>query len=174
MQPVSRRTVVAGLVATAATHHRQTTDARSQTLWELARSKGLLFGAAVLKRHLDDDPRYASAVAQNCNVLVAEGEMKWGAVEWQRGTLDFSAGDAIAAFARLHGQKLRVVFISVIHHCGLLLLNAARTKYSARSPRSWAGATPRITLGTETCTKVGSLQPNPVFCPRPNLSSCHA
>jgi len=107
MQPVSRRTVVAGLVATAATHHRQTTDARSQTLWELARSKGLLFGAAVLKRHLDDDPHYASAVTQNCNVLVAEGEMKWGAVEWQRGTLDFSAGDAIAAFARLHGQKLR-------------------------------------------------------------------
>src|ERR1700692_4225769 len=64
----------------------------------------------------------------------------------------------------MHGQKLRVVFISVVHHCGLLLRNAARTKYSARSPRSWAGATPRITLGTETCTKVGSLQPNPVSC----------
>ena len=49
-----------------------------------------------------------------------------------------------------------------------LLRNAARTKHSARSPRSWAGATPRITLGTDTCTKVGSLQPNPVFCSRPN------
>jgi len=67
-----------------------------------------------------------------------------------------------------HGQKLSMVFVSVIHHCGSLLRNAARTKHSARSPRSWAGATPRITLGTETCTKVGSLQPNPVFCPRPN------
>src|SRR5579863_9820068 len=31
----------------------------------------------------------------------------------------------------MHGQKLRVVFISVVHHCGLLLQNAARTKYSA-------------------------------------------
>ncbi len=32
-----------------------------------------------------------------------------------------------------------------------------------------AGATQCITLGTEPCPKVGSLQPNPVFCPRPNL-----
>ena len=67
----------------------------------------------------------------------------------------------------MHGQKLSVVFISVAHHCGPLLRNAARTKDSARSPRSWAGATPRITLGTGTCTKVGSLQPNQVFCPPP-------
>ena len=27
---------------------------------------------------------------------------------------------------------------------------------------------PRFTLGTKPCTKVGSLQPNTVFCPRPN------
>ena len=27
---------------------------------------------------------------------------------------------------------------------------------------------PRFTLGTEPCAKVGSLQPNTVFCPRPN------
>jgi hypothetical protein len=27
---------------------------------------------------------------------------------------------------------------------------------------------PRLTLATETCTKVGSLQPNTMFCPRPN------
>jgi hypothetical protein len=26
----------------------------------------------------------------------------------------------------------------------------------------------RFTLGTEPCAKVGSLQPNTVFCPRPN------
>ncbi len=31
-----------------------------------------------------------------------------------------------------------------------------------------AGATQCIILGTEPCPKVGSLQPNPVFCPRPN------
>jgi hypothetical protein len=68
----------------------------------------------------------------------------------------------------MHRQKLSVVFISLVHHCGPLLRNVALTKHSARSPRSWAGATPRTTLGTETCTKVGSLQPNPVFCPRPN------
>ena len=73
----------------------------------------------------------------------------------------------------MHGQKLSVVSISVVHHCGPLLRNAQRTKHSARSPRSWAGATPRITLGTETCTKVGSLQPNPVFCPCPNRSLRH-
>jgi len=73
-----------------------------------------------------------------------------------------------------HGQMPSGVSVSVVHHCGPLLRNAARTKHSARSSRSWAGATPRITLGTETCTKVGSLQPTPVFCPCPNLSSCHA
>ncbi len=27
---------------------------------------------------------------------------------------------------------------------------------------------PRLTLGTESCAKVGSLQPNTVVCPRPN------
>ncbi len=27
---------------------------------------------------------------------------------------------------------------------------------------------PRFTLATEPCAKVGSLQPNTVFCPRPN------
>ncbi len=68
----------------------------------------------------------------------------------------------------MHGQNLSVVSISVVHRCGPLLQNAARTKHSARSPRSWAGANPRINFGPETCTKVGSLQPNPVFCPRPN------
>jgi len=50
----------------------------------------------------------------------------------------------------MHGRKLSVVFISVVRHCGPLLRNAQRTKHSARSPRSWAGATPRVTLGTET------------------------
>lgn len=30
----------------------------------------------------------------------------------------------------MHRQELRAVFISVVQHCGLLLLNAARTKHS--------------------------------------------
>jgi hypothetical protein len=40
----------------------------------------------------------------------------------------------------------------------------------ARTERNscWAGATPSITLATEPCAKVGSLQPIRVFCPRPN------
>jgi len=33
---------------------------------------------------------------------------------------------------------------------------------------------PGITLATEPCAKVGSLQPNTVFCPRPNWAFCRA
>src|SRR5690242_6156571 len=39
---------------------------------------------------------------------------------------------------------------------------------------SWAGATPWVTLATARCQKVGSLQPNTVFCPRPNRKPRHA
>ena len=68
----------------------------------------------------------------------------------------------VAPFSRTwFDLRIRVVLLSIW----------TRTKYSARSSRSWAGATPRITLGTESCTIWGSLQPNSVFCPRPNSDS---
>ncbi len=41
---------------------------------------------------------------------------------------------------------------------------------AARAERSFllGWSDPRLTLGTEPCAKVGSLQPNSVFCARPN------
>ena len=52
----------------------------------------------------------------------------------------------------------------------LQLRGGARAKHGLVSPL-WAGTTPRVTLATQSAAKVGSFQPIPVFCPRPNCSS---
>src|SRR5580704_14818626 len=47
-----------------------------------------------------------------------------------------------------------------------------RAKHSAKTNAHfvpWAGATPHDSLGSRRLPKVGSLQPNSVFCPRPKV-----
>jgi hypothetical protein len=69
--------------------------------------------------------------------------------------------------------KVQRVILTVFHRIHLLLspvsfrIRRTRAKHRKES-LGWAGATPSINLGTEPCPKVGSLQPNTVFCPRPN------
>ena len=70
----------------------------------------------------------------------------------------------------LHGQMLSVVSVSVVDHCGPLLRNAARTKHSD-DHRAVGLERPRELLWARNVHKRGSLQPNPVFCPCPNISS---
>lgn len=72
-----------------------------------AEGRGLLVGCAVSPQTLAADARYASSVAEQANILVAENAMKWGALRPAPDKFDFSGADAILSFAESHHQKLR-------------------------------------------------------------------
>lgn len=111
MPSMSRRTAMAAIPAIASSCWAPGAGS-SETLplaalRDIAASKGLLFGAAVRSRQLSGTDGLAAALSAQCNVLVAETEMKWAALERVQGSLDFAAADRIVAFARAHGQQLR-------------------------------------------------------------------
>ena len=72
-----------------------------------ARTGPVQLGAAVYTDAflLDPDPRYRATLA-GYDSLTAETAMKIGIVQPQRGTFDFTAADAMAAFADAHGQAM--------------------------------------------------------------------
>ena len=78
-------------------------------LRDLASARGLYFGTAV--KNLDSsafrDPAYRAAVVRDCNILVPEYALKWKEIDRGRGHYDFSAPDALLAFAEAHGMAFR-------------------------------------------------------------------
>jgi len=72
-----------------------------------AEAHRLLTGCAVVPEHLTNEPAYASTVAQQANLLVAENAMKWKALRPAPDKYNFAPADAILAFADAHGQRLR-------------------------------------------------------------------
>lgn len=77
-----------------------------QTLSEYADRAGVLVGAAVEPRLLDE-PEYAATLAREFNMLTAENALKWGALRPARGRFDFAPGDRLVAFARKNKMKVR-------------------------------------------------------------------
>jgi endo-1,4-beta-xylanase len=71
-----------------------------------AAKRGVLYGAATANYELAQAD-FAQAFLREADLLVAEYEMKRDALEPVRGRHDFSAADALAAFAQRHGLKLR-------------------------------------------------------------------
>lgn len=68
------------------------------------------FGTCVNTRLLREDAdgeRYRAVVLRHCNTLVCENEMKWYAVEKERGVLRWEEGDRMLAFAQRHGLSMR-------------------------------------------------------------------
>lgn len=78
-----------------------------QSLRAHAQARGLLVGCAVVPEKLADEPAYATTVAQQANLLVAENAMKWRALRPAPDKYNFTPADAILAFADAHGQRLR-------------------------------------------------------------------
>lgn len=72
-----------------------------------AQAHGLLVGCAVVPERLSGEPAYATTVAQQANLLVAENVMKWKALRPAPDKYNFGPADAILAFADAHGQRLR-------------------------------------------------------------------
>src|SRR5918997_4000803 len=81
-------------------------DCLGQTLREYADRAGVLVGAAVEPRLLEE-PEYAATLAREFNMLTAENALKWGAIRPTRGRFNFAPGDRLVAFARKHRMKVR-------------------------------------------------------------------
>jgi endo-1,4-beta-xylanase len=81
--------------------------APAQTLRELGAQRKVRMGAAVDTADIANDAAYAALLAQQYDMIEAENEMKWAAVEPAEGVFRFAAGNTLASFAQAHGMKLR-------------------------------------------------------------------
>ena len=80
--------------------------AEPPTLGAAAAASGRYFGAALDPDAFDDRPYRELARAQLTSVT-PENAMKWGLVEPRRGAFDWRGADALVAFAKANGQKVR-------------------------------------------------------------------
>ncbi|MFH8450208.1 endo-1,4-beta-xylanase [Streptomyces fungicidicus] len=94
------------LTATALAALPQTTAHAADTLGAAAAEKGRYFGAAVAANHLGE-AQYAATLDREFNSVTPENEMKWDAVEPNRGSFSFSRADQIVDHAQGKGMKVR-------------------------------------------------------------------
>jgi endo-1,4-beta-xylanase len=78
-------------------------------LRSLAAKKGLLLGSAFSNSAFRKDPTYGEVLAREFNCLVAENIMKLNAIQRVRGEFDFTATDAMMAYAAKHAMQVRAV-----------------------------------------------------------------
>lgn len=72
-----------------------------------ASRNGLLYGAAASRKYLQADPAYAALFANQCGVLVPEGELKWNVLRPTPDVFDFGPADWLYDFTRSHDLKFR-------------------------------------------------------------------
>jgi endo-1,4-beta-xylanase len=73
-----------------------------------APAAGLIpYGSAVRAGALESDSAYREAIIANCQLVVAEGEMKWTDIRPTRGEYRFEKADAIIDFARQNMLEVR-------------------------------------------------------------------
>lgn len=89
-----------------AAHKQARTTPDSLPLRDRAAAKGLLYGAAVETRGLQDAD-FANVFARECNILVPENELKWRALRPSPNEFKFQGSDRLADFARQHQMKFR-------------------------------------------------------------------
>src|SRR3954454_17513239 len=65
------------------------------------------YGSAVRAGALESDSTYREAIIANCQLVVAEGEMKWADIRPARGEYRFEKADAIIDFARQNRLAVR-------------------------------------------------------------------
>lgn len=88
-------------------------QAGGPALKDLARAKGMRFGNAM--GMLEDqstrtsfrDPAYRQLMARECNIIVAENETKWQALQPTPGPYRFGPADEMFAWARQQGMAIR-------------------------------------------------------------------
>ena len=96
------------------------------TLGAAAAQSGRYFGAALDPDALDDRS-YREVAATQLTSVTPENAMKWGPVEPLRGEYDWNRADALVAFAKAHGQKVRGHTLVWHSQLPLWLINGAFT-----------------------------------------------
>jgi endo-1,4-beta-xylanase len=81
-------------------------EAMPEPLKVLGKRKGLNVGNAIGGRYFRD-PAYKALMARECNVLVAENEGKWQAMEPRQGQYNFGPADEMYAWAKEQGMLVR-------------------------------------------------------------------
>lgn len=76
-------------------------------LRDAAKARGIEIGTAVRDDVLKRNRAYRQTIAAQFSTVTPENEMKWYAVEPERGTYTFDAADAIVEQAKKAGQKVR-------------------------------------------------------------------
>lgn len=77
------------------------------SLRQHAKHHGLLAGAAVVAHGLEADLALQQLVADQYDLLVPEGELKWRALRPSQDRFDFTQSDSLLAFADKHHMQLR-------------------------------------------------------------------
>src|SRR5579862_7060912 len=95
-----------GTAASAACGVLKDALAQTVTLRAAAEQKNLLAGSAVSHSQLGNSA-LTPILAEHCNIVVAENEMKWGATHPEPDRYDFAAADDLVAFAAAHNMKVR-------------------------------------------------------------------
>ena len=88
-------------------HNRDFTVVGEASLGARAAAKGLIYGAASQHKILSADANFASHFAQECGILVPEGELKWQFLRPSPDRFNFAPGDLMAKFAHTHGMLFR-------------------------------------------------------------------
>jgi len=109
----SRRDFLARAVSAAALGASGTAELSLVSAFATSRparagAAGLIpYGSAVRAGALESDASYRAAIIGNCEMIVAEGEMKWGDIRPTRGEYRFEKADAIIDFARQNRIEVR-------------------------------------------------------------------
>jgi endo-1,4-beta-xylanase len=107
MQKAHMKSILAAAaVALAAFCPAVAGPADEATLGSAAASAGRYFGGALDPGAFDERP-YRELAATQLTSVTPENAMKWGLVEPLRGEFDWKGADALVAFAKANGQKIR-------------------------------------------------------------------
>lgn len=87
--------------------HLSDDDNGRASLSDRATAKGLLYGAAVTAHRISSDTNFAACVARECNILVAENDLKWKALRPAPDQFDFSRSDRLLDFTQRHNMQFR-------------------------------------------------------------------
>jgi endo-1,4-beta-xylanase len=114
LDQMSRRRLVGSLLGLAALGQSSRATATPQTeieeepgLRQLARARGVDFGASAVSTGLRSDPVMAAIYARETTIIVADFEMKWTFVRPAPATYAYDRADDLVNFAHDHGLSMR-------------------------------------------------------------------
>lgn len=79
----------------------------AEPLKVLAQRSDRFWGAAIQTQQIQPESDFSRLLVRECDVIVPEWEMKWGAVESHQGRPNFAKADILARFAVKHGLRVR-------------------------------------------------------------------